>query len=113
MKTFSLEAETPQTLQLYWPPPVPGVPAPGEAEFDDLDFADSLSSCFLMRSISIGVEGCTIILTVWSAPDPPGLNRGWTMGRCFCGGSFFFDAGESVAFRLRPPAARKMRRNVD
>ena len=85
MMTFSLEAENPQLLQLYWPPPVPGVLAPGDAGVVTLDllFADSFSSCFLMRSISIGVEGCTIILTVWSAPDPPGLNLGCTIGRCF------------------------------
>ena len=110
MKTFSLEAENGHLVQLYCPPPVPGVPAPpGEAEVVTLDllFADSFSSCLLIASISIGVEGCTIILTVWSAPDPPGLNLGWTMGRCFCGGSFFFDAGESVAFRLRPPAGKR------
>ena len=103
MMTFILEAEKPQMLQLYWPPPVPGAPAPGEADVVALDLL-SFSSCFLIRSISIGVEGCTIILAVWLAPDPPGLNLGCTIGRCFCGGSFFFDAGESVAFLLRPPA---------
>ena len=79
MMTLSLVAEKPQMLQLYWLPPPPMLAPPGEpgvAAALDLFFTDSFSSCFLMRSISIGVEGCTIIRTVWSAPDPPGLNLG-------------------------------------